>query len=219
MSVYELNKSCTYTTFFMLTSFAIHGCSFFTFLLISLERYIALFYHLRYFSIVTVTRTVKAILFCWVYCLLCCFVSWGVYGSMGLFYASIPSLFSGCAIIAVLYIKIIRLVRRHRRQIQAQIRAQHLPNTSNTLRQGKTALTMGLVIGVMLGGYFPICCVYIVVLSKGFEQTIIQGLFACFVVSLSCSLWNPIIYCWRSLEIRSALISQIREIKDLFHCT
>lgn len=213
MSVYKLNQSCIYTTCLVFASFSIHGCSFMTVLLISLERYIALFYHLRYLSIVTVTRTVKILFPCLGYSLLSCLVSGSVFKSSGLFYVATANISTGCAIITVSYIKIIRLVRRHRRQIQAQVRAQHPPNRSCSLRQRKTAITMGLVIGVMLGCYFPLCCVYSVILSYGFNETTIEALLACFVAGLSCSLWNPIIYCWRNLEIRTAVVSQVQEIK------
>jgi len=116
----------------------------------------------------------------------------------------------GNVIIMATYFKIFRLVRQHQKQIQIQ---QHWIYSCG--RQRKHAVTMGFVIGAMMCCYFPLCCLYAIVLSRGIYHDIAIPALFCMVSGLSSSLWNPMIYCWRNRDIKVAVIHQLKQFKGL----
>ncbi|XP_028512467.1 G-protein coupled receptor 12-like [Exaiptasia diaphana] len=210
----RLLHSCAYTKTTLLFMFIIFGASFFTIVGVCLERYLALFYSLRYAAMVTLKRVLLALLLAWIFPSL--FNSLMII--MGDLYAllavSLVNLFVGNTIIMFTYFRVFRLVRHHRKQIHAQQNQFCL--VDSTARQRKHAITMGFVIGSMMCCYFPLCCFYAVLMIKGIHRGIAVPALYCMMAALSSSLWNPLIYCWRNRAIKMAVLEQLARLKGCF---
>ena len=192
---------------------------FFTFLLVSaslltitaiaVDRLLAISCHLRYQELITSKRVVIA--------LVCLWITSGVAASV---YISLPQHSSAVAVvvecvglpcISVAYIRIYKVVKYHRNQIENQLR---VPNAlaTDVARENKSALNAVYVYVVFLVCYFPLLCSYIGLLSSSFripfwvaEQALI------FLVFLNSSL-NPVLYCWRYREIRENVKTTVRKM-------
>lgn len=201
-------RSCVITGSLLFVGWFIPTISFLTIIAVSCDRYIALFHSFNYQSIVTSTK-IKKLIFS-----LCLFSA--VQSSMSLhhYFALAQYILLGCLLVFGLFVlvftytRIFKLVRHHHRQINSH---QTIDPRSN---QTKLAITMSYVIGVTFLCYMPFGIALGVLLVQGkFSQTSfkyfhISELFFCI-----SSLCNPVIYCIRNLEIRTAVIALIREMK------
>lgn len=96
-------------------SFVLCGVSFANVTLTSLDRYFAIQFPLRYGAIVTIPRVYTLIVFCWVGSILCAtLLLWNVTAFSYAVAVAIAVFISTCSII---YIKIYRVVLRHRSEI------------------------------------------------------------------------------------------------------
>lgn len=203
--------SCPFVTAYTLAGFV---CSSSVSLMaaISGERCIALFYPLRYNSLVTNNRAFTVALliwFAWVVAA-CCSCFGGVVFTIGQVFAGIVW-FSSCVIVGGSYIKICLLVRHHRRQIHAQHHAAASNVTANTASQAKLAITMGYIIGLSLLCYLPttlVCQIFYT--SKQPDNVLFDAFYVLIGVQLMSSSLNPVIYCWRRRDIRKAVVNQLR---------
>ncbi|XP_031549694.1 cannabinoid receptor 2-like [Actinia tenebrosa] len=185
----------------------VETASFNIILTICYERYIALFYSLRYLSILSTEK----ILFCLVY-------PWFIALTAALlFLLSFANLVLTCGVVCIgvgtviiffTYFRIFKLVRRHQHQIHAQTIGD-----SNNARQRKLAVTMAYVIGVSLVCYLPyLSGALSYVLYDGFTpQTICLFQFG-EVLFAASSFINPFIYCVRNEEIKIAVLGVLRDI-------
>lgn len=208
---YQLFHSCVYTKATVLFIFIIFGASFFTIVAVCLERYLAIFYSLRYTIVVTLKRVIMAIIVAWIYPSLfnsLLILMGNVYVLLS---ASLVNLFVGNIIIMLTYVRVFRLVRRHQKQINAQQKQFCMVGVA--ARQRKHAITMAFVIGSMMCSYFPLCCFYAVLIIKGIHNGIAVPALYCMIAALSSSLWNPLIYCWRNRPIKNAVMEQILHLK------
>lgn len=109
---------CRYVDACIACSYAMASCSVTSMALVSLERYVALFYPLRYTALVTNERSYLAWFLAWIIPISNTALS--VYSfTIGLVIGPLVYSLSLTAI-AIVYLKIHLLVRRHRRQIQSQ---------------------------------------------------------------------------------------------------
>lgn len=198
------NPSTTRTlwvAFNILISF-LCGASFFTITSIGLDRLLALQLHLRYIAVVTPFRVMWGIVFIWVFS--------GIFSCMRLwisglsFNALSPIIFTLLVGNSVVYLKIYRIVRRH----QAQIRHQQQGTLQNgnlfsVQRFKKSAFNTFLVYILLLFCYLPYSFVLqnfhtVLSVSKTVRHVTTT------IVLLNSSL-NPLLYCWRVREIRTAM--------------
>ena len=101
----------------------------------------------------------------------------------------------------VVYFKIYLIARRHQRQIQHQHQHQRQVSNENIVRVTrfkKTALNTFLVYILLLCCYMPYSFVAL------YGGSPIVGFATVTLVFLNSSL-NPLLYCWRDREIRTAV--------------
>ena len=177
---------------------------------ISVDRFLALHFHLRYQELVTHKRVVAVIISIWLYS--------GFLSSMALWVPpNIHSLFISIdTVIGVLfatlaYIKIFLAVRRRKNQI----RVQHVHNAKNFASLIKSAVGTFYVFLVFLACYLAIliCLIAIAIYDPNIASKRLL-LFPCTLVFLNSSL-NPIVYCWKMRHIRHTVMNILRSMSWL----
>lgn len=106
------------------------------------------------------------------------------------------------------YTMIYKLVRRHQMQIRQQCFTQTPGDNSKTIdmvRYKRSTITMLYILGFFLLCYFPFLVVMLVEVAKG-ETLLTKAAYLYTVTSIFInSALNPLIYCWRMMEIRMAI--------------
>lgn len=174
---------------------------------IAIERYLALYLHLRYTEIVTTKRILFTTSVLWmVFILLASSRLWmaddGVFNSI-----LIPVIFCSLAFTFLAYTRVLKYVRRHEKQINATSAALCPVNhqLSRIMRYKKSTLTMVYIVGIFVFCYIPFLCVKIVHKVEGYTISVkIAYLYASTIVFCNSSL-NPLVYCWRITDIRRAV--------------
>jgi len=183
---------------------------------ISIDRFLALHFHLRYQELVTQKRAVAVVISIW---LLSTFLS-----SMKLWLPpNTHSLFLcigtviGLLLTTLVYIRIYLTVRRHKNQIQVQQVQNAAPNgeIANFASLIKSAIGTFYVYLVFLVCYLPIfiCFTAIAIYGQSVALNIFLP-FSCTLVFLNSSL-NPVIYCWKMKHIRHAIMNILRNMSWL----
>jgi len=171
---------------------------------VSCERYIALFFPLRYPTLVTHSRA-------YVVCL-CTWMFWIGNMSLSIYTFTVAQGIGiviwllSCSAIGTTYLKILLLVRHHRRQIQSQQAAAAI--SAETASQTKRAVIMGYVIGVSILCYLP----YLIVSQLFFRSekpnaTLLGCFILTMVIQFTSSSINPIIYCWKRQDFRQSFLA------------
>ena len=178
--------------------------------LLSIERFLAIKYSLRYSEIVTKFRFNVAVIFGFTTTAIPTGIRFIAPLSrlptwLTLTLASVSLLVIICCQIFVHLVS-----RRHRKQIQAVQVSQNAKR--KFLEEAKAVKTTTIIIGFVLFSYFP-SLVY-----QFFEQYFGNELLSLKPLVLSCillnSLCNPIIYCWRSSVLREALVELLRRTSN-----
>ena len=175
--------------------------SFFNITAIGIDRLLALQLHLRYHAVVTPFRVTVVVVFIWVVSgIFASTWSWNV----TVFYSAPPVSFI-CLLVGnfAVYLKIYLIVRRHQRQIQHEQQQQQENNIFRIARFKKTALNTFLVYIVLLCCYVPYSFVRNMAIA-GASITPSVSVTTAILVLLNSSL-NPLLYCWRDREIRTAV--------------
>ncbi|XP_078381489.1 adenosine receptor A2a-like [Oculina patagonica] len=170
---------------------------------IGIDRLLALELHLRYHAIVTPFRATALVVFIWV-------IS-GIFASVRswhlmVFYSAPTATFISLLLVNfVVYLKIYLIVRRHQRQIQQQNNQQQQENNIFRVKRFKrTALNTFLVYNLLLCCYIPYSFVISVMVIAGVNFSPGFYVTTSTLVFLNSSL-NPLLYCWRDREIRTAV--------------
>ena len=208
--VYLLNKfitgdySCSVFLVYNLLMWWCHGLSFFTLLVISIERYFAVFCPFRYEESMTKTR---------VFCVVVPF--WMVWSAVVLilhFRSSIPHKTRTIVVTSlvlpsivstlVIYCKILHETRGNIVQVSPPALD---PSAGNQAR--KSSKTVGLIIGVQMTSFTPSICLNIVqALSLVPKNLLIHGIFPfAEAAAFINAVLDPLIYFWRNREARRSL--------------
>jgi len=190
------------------------NASFFTVVAISVDRFLAIYLHLRYQELVTHKRVVTAVILIWI--LRVSFPLIWILSSKEIVNIVINIILGLCLMItAAIYCSIYFTVKHHRNQIQVQHVqvAQNVQNSESAARQRTSAVSTFYVFLVFLVCYLPEYCVGIAGLIFVRPSTALTGLWAYSVTLafLNSSL-NPVIYCWKMQHIRHAMIDVLRNI-------
>lgn len=196
--------------------------SFLTLALIAIERYLAVYLHLRYRTVITSSRIVKTIIVFWVFTAVL----------SGLRFVDTKEIILRPIVISILvlfltatvfcYCKIYFSVQRHRRKIQAESvsvqntdpmgkcdgreTANFYPNSAELARYRRSTLTMVYVVGFFLLCYSPTLAYQVLVGWSDLDETKTRIAYKyCFSVALVKSSVNPVLYCWRIADIRRVL--------------
>ena len=195
--------------------------SFFGVTFLSLDRFLAVYLHLRYQELVTHKRVVVVMVSKWVFSAVLSFLRLCIPTQVSFIIYAVIYL---CFLLTTTPInyKIYVSVRHHANQMQAlQVQPTATQNgeagTSNTAGWRKFTIGTLLVYLAFLVCYLPNVCFLIVYLIFGPSSsiTVVLDLFSSTLLFLNSTL-NPLIYCWKLRRIRFTIltISRISDIID-----
>jgi len=207
----QLTKEALLNNLVVTVAFSVCGVSLLTMTTLSVDRFLALHYHMRYATLVTESRVKYTLIIIW----LLSFLASGFY-----FWSSrVHSLLLGVStaiyfiISTFSYIRIYLIVRKHQSLIHIQQQAVQSSNTGNNLniaRLKRSAFNIFLFYIVLIICYFPIHVILTVFATSGKDwQT--EWNFANTVVFMNSSI-NPLLFCWRLRELRIAVVKTARQM-------
>lgn len=188
----------------------VSGTSFLTLTFIAVERYLALYLHLRYKAIITCQRIA-----------ICLAISWllPVIGALSRFRLSPRAVASiaGSIIIACLllniwaYFQIFRFVKRHTRQIEnITSRLQVSGSTVEISKYNKTVVTMATLLLILIVSYASFVGVTNAIAFGGKRKRALSTAYTVLAIWIyATSSLNPVFYCWRLRDFRQAVIKII----------
>jgi len=192
-------------------SFSVCGVSLLTMTTLSVDRFLALHYHMRYATLVTESRVKYTLIIIWLLSFL----------ASGLFFWNKrlhSFVFGICTILLVIistfsHIRIYLIVRLHQSQIHAQqqaVQSSSAENNLNMTRLKRSAFNIFLFYIALILCYCPIYVILTVFATSGKDwQT--EWNFAHTAVFMNSSI-NPVLYCWRLRELRAAVAKTVRQM-------
>ena len=189
--------------------FAGCGVSLWTMTAITVDRFLALHYHLQYPNLMTTSRAIYTIVTIW--CIITLF-SFSVLWSPRIYYFLGAFCITICLLVCLFcFIKIYRIVRRH--QVQIHVQQQAVENSTDTNKQQirqstKSAKNIFIYFLVMILCYTPLFFVYIISAINNLNS-IVLWTFPVTVAFMNSSI-NPFLYCWRTPELRRAVFKTAR---------
>ncbi|XP_078343798.1 histamine H2 receptor-like [Oculina patagonica] len=183
--------------------------SFLTITAITVDRFLALHYHMRYAILVTKSRVKYTLVIIWLISFLISgFHFWSLNAHS--FLAGLLTII--CLIISSFsYIRIYRIVRRHQLQINAQQQVVQSSNGNlNMVRLKRSAMNFFVFYIALIICYFPM---YVLLTLHGISEDDWQTewSFALTAVFMNSSI-NPFLYCWRLRELRTAVVKTARQM-------
>ena len=196
----------------ILASFA-RAVSLCTMATISMDRFLALHYHMRYPDLMTTKRATNISATLW---FIWAFLSCSYLLSKKMFFVVNAVSIAICLLISTFaYVKIYRIVHHHQLQIQAQQQAEESLNTEHNLnmaRSKKSAMNTFIYYMCLVLCYAPLFFYSLVLGSFKFnEHWITVEVLANTLACLNSSI-NPFLYCWRFREIRVAVVKTLRKM-------
>lgn len=183
------------------------GVSLLTLTAISVEKYIAISFHLRYKQIVTVGRTKKVMCLLWVVPI--CSVAYRFLYENFIMLMSLGS--SGLAICIIIIffcnVSIGRALRRLTLCVHPQ--STHLSTAIGIARFKKSVLTLLSIVGLFVLCYIPYGFSMMLAIKYGFPVWIRRISYVTFPFIFLNSTLNPVLYWWRIQELRSATLEMI----------
>lgn len=196
--------------FFSFMTYGSCGVSLCTMTMISLDRFAALHYHMRYVTMVTTTRVLYTLVTIWVI----------IFLSLGIFFWNIILYFFIAAVVIVIcllisafcYIRIFQIVKRHKAQIQAQQQAvQNADNNFNIMRLKKSSMNTFVFYILLIICYFPMFLNLVLMATNRLKKITRYWNVYTTIVYLNSSI-NPILYFWRLSDLRSAVVKTARKM-------
>lgn len=194
-------NSCVFPTVHAIISSFLKEVSLFTVTAISIDRYFAIYFHLRYSEIVTERRARIALVCIW-------FIS-GIgsiaWSSGNVAFSQVMLVVTTVCLVAMFYTwtKIYQVMRRHQAQIHEQRNTP--PHQINMCRFKKSFTNTIYILMIFLVCYLPYLLIS-VIFSYKLNPTDATFSFAMilYLGPLLNSLLNPLLYCWRDHDIRNA---------------
>ena len=191
--------------------FLVCGVSLCTMAAISVDRFLALHYHMRYPNLMTTKRAIYAIAVIWLIDInVSCFNFWSTKVSVFTVAVGIAICF---LISTYFYIRIYLIVRHHQLQIHAQQQAVQVFDAQNNLgmvQSKKSAVNTFIYYICMILCYSPVLT-YIITVSISPKFWVKTWKLTATVAFMNSSI-NPLLYCWRNLELRAAVFKTLRDI-------
>lgn len=205
--------TCPTYTAFIFIGILFSAASFFGVMALSVDRFLAIHFHLRYNELVTYKRVVSMVISLWAFSAI--LSSFTISFSWNITSAIFAPIGVSCLVIStVLYYKIFIVVRRQKRQIRlAQIQQveQNTEAATNLAVSKKSAAGAFYVYIVFLICYLPQLCSFAAATFSSEPNTAVKifSMLSWAVVLLNSSL-NPVIYCWKMRHIRRAIVGVLR---------
>ena len=194
--------ACYFFAFFLCSA------SFFTIAAIAVDRLLAISLHLRYHELVTSKRINMVLIMLW--------LTSGVTASISILFPVANKIIATFQVILLLlttvaYIRIYKVVRYHRIQIQSQLQLQNF-EVEDLHRQKKSAWNALIVYVTFLFCYLPFYVSVLFVLIYGEKTSPLIANYATLLVIFLNSSLNPLVYCWRYREIRNIVRSSLKKV-------
>ncbi|KAM4622249.1 melanocortin receptor 3 [Discoglossus pictus] len=177
-------------------------------LVIAIDRYITIFYALRYHSIMTVKKALALIVIIWISCIICGIVFITYYESTTVIVCLITMFFTMLVLMAAMYIHMFLFARLHVKRIAA------LP-VDGVVQQRtcmKGAITITILLGVFVVCWAPFFLHLILIISCPSNSYCVcyTSYFTTYLILIMCnSVIDPLIYAFRSLEMRKTFKEMI----------
>lgn len=193
------------------TVFAVCGVSLLTMAVISVDRFLALHYHMRYPNLMTRHRAIYTTVTLWIFVFMLSFLN---FWTINAYYLTSAASILICLLVStVYYIKIYCIVKQHQLQIHTRQKAVETNTTDinqTMLRSTKNAKHTFIYYIVMILCYTPVFVAMAILFispshwNKGW-------ILADTVVFMNSSI-NPFLYCWRLRELRTAVVKTVRQM-------
>ena len=192
--------------------FSACGVSLSTMTAISVDRFLALHYHMRYPDLMTAHRAMYTSAALWLITfLLSCSSFWNMTTS---YFAATVSIVICLIISTFCYIKIYRIVRHHQLQIHVQqqaVQTLNVENTQSMLRSTKNAKNAFIYHIVMILCFTPLFITMIIILGISHNQLKNAWNLTDTLAFMNSSI-NPFLYCWRLRELRAAVCKTLKQV-------
>ena len=176
----------------------------------SVDRYLAIYLHLRYEQLVTVKKTRKVILCLWLISSLPSVIM--AFDQAMTSYLVMTLIIAVClVIISFVWIKIYQVVRHHQAQIQDQMGIAS--QSFNMTRFRNSAINTILVFLIVLVCYTPLLVSNICFVANVIPLNVVL-LEICYIFVLLNSSLNPFVYFWRQRDLRA----QTKQLVMRFCC-
>ena len=205
--IQEETLFCKVTVYFLAAN-CLGGISLSTLTAISVERYTALRVHLRYNEVVTMRRVCVVTVEIWLVGI--SVAAAGAASTVQVTNIASVILIPLClAATAFCYLQIHRVVGRHQAHISAQIPRQIGPqqdeNSFDMKAFKKSFVDILVIYFLFLVNLAPHMVVSLIVLTRGATVHVYAAVDLAETLVLVNSALNPLLYCWRSQAIRSAV--------------
>lgn len=172
---------------------------------ISVDRFMALQFHLRYQCLMTKKRAMYTSLSLWFFGILLSFVTlW----NKTIMFAFLAVGIAICIFISTFsYTRIYLIVRQHQFQIRAQQQALQLP--MNLVRTKRSAISTFIYYICMILCYSPMLSFMSIVAIRPSLSGLMVWKVGNTFVFMNSSI-NPILFCWRVRELRRAVLKLVR---------
>ncbi|XP_019390945.1 PREDICTED: melanocyte-stimulating hormone receptor [Crocodylus porosus] len=171
---------------------------------IAVDRYITIFYALRYHSIVTMPRAAGAAAGIWAASTVSSTIFIAYYKNNAVILCLIGFFLAMLVLLVALYIHMFALARRHARRISSQHKRRAVYQAASL----KGAVTLTILLGVffLCWGPFFLHLTLIVTCPRSPFCTCFFNYFNFFLILIICnSVIDPLIYAFRSQELRRTL--------------
>ncbi|XP_078345479.1 beta-2 adrenergic receptor-like [Oculina patagonica] len=192
-------------------SFFACGVSLSTMTTISVDRFLALHYHMRYPTLMTTHRALYTSVTLWLLTFLLSFLS--LLNNNAYYFAAAISIVICLIISTFCYIRIYRIVREHQLQIHAQqqaVESYNYENNQNMLRSTKSAKNAFIYYIAMILCYIPL---FIAMTIYGISHNELANAWNLTdTLAFMNSSINPILYCWRLRDLRTAVSKTVVQL-------
>ena len=196
----------------VMVGYSLCGVSFLTITAITVDRFLALHYHMRYATLVTESRVKYTLIIIWLASLvMSCFSIWDT-GIHSLITGSITII---CLLICTFsYVRIYRVIRRHQLHINAQqqaVQSSDAGNNLNITRLKRSAMNSLVFYLVLIICYVPLFVLSTLHGLSNMNDWPTEWEFVITAVFLNSSI-NPLLYCWRLRELHAAVVKTARQM-------
>ena len=216
---HEAGYPCALGKAFHILCYSVCGVSLFTVTAISVDRLLALQYHLRYVTVVTNVRVMYLMTLNWLVSIFMASVV--LWSGNKVFLVAMAVVVGVCLVLSItVHLKIYGILRLHQKQIQTQREAVQTRQRANSFMVRFKGTGNALLIH-----YFLLICytpLFIILLLTSSEDSIDSASWKKADIAVGWKLTstivfmnsavNPFIYCWRLQEMRTAVKNSLRAI-------